>query len=143
MFKTTIFFLFIFVGILPVIAQDRYAQTVTKLAGNNSKQWIFVKIDPYLGGEKKCTRGEKWIFSKTGKVIITRCINQQIQSEERSWTIEIKSPLDIMMRVGNENYVLLFPPKQKNSNQDKMILRIKAQRRSEKTKDLIFYYEVD
>jgi hypothetical protein len=124
-------------------AQNVREKAVSRLTNDSSKQWIFERVEVYMAGER-CLRGEKWKFSKDGLLTIIKCVKGIFVETEKRWTLEVKSRLDVIVNIeGDSPYTLLFPQMPRNSAKEKMILRIKALRRTEQTKDLIFYYEVD
>jgi hypothetical protein len=128
------------ISVFSVSAQDRNA-SIAKLTNGRSKQWVLTKLDTPLGSNK-CTRGERWTFSNTGKVSIAKCVNKKVVESEDNWSLEVRSALDTIITVGNQAYTLLFPPKG-GSNKEKMILQIKATSITQRTKEMTFTHEVD
>ena len=123
-------------------SQAELDEALNKLTGPNEKTWTYSRFEKYLGNNK-CKAGESWTFLRNHKVIIKKCVKGDIQSEEKAWSAEKRNALDIAMKVGDTEYLVLFPPPKKGSHRQGMILRVKGAGKGEPTKDLIFYYEVD
>jgi hypothetical protein len=118
-------------------------EAVGKLVGGDEKAWIYERFETYMGDRNKCRRGESWTFYRGGRVVIKKCDGGRVTVEEKRWDVERKSSIDVALKVGDVEYLLLFAPPKPRSAREKMILRQKADVKTEKTKDFIFYHEVD
>lgn len=123
-------------------SQDEVSQAKTKLTNNNAKLWIFEKVEEHLG-TNKCTRGEAWTFYEDGRLEIEKCDRkaQRMERTEKSWIIERKSKLDVVLKLDGVEYNLRFYPKQRGSKIEKMRLQKKPEIITERTRNLIFQHE--
>lgn len=119
------------------------ADAIKKLTGGGEKTWVYSRLVPYLGGKTKCKSGESWTFHRDNRVEIKRCEKGATVTEGGRWSISAKTAIDIVLKVKDVEYLLLFPKPKPPSNKETMILRLKSMEKTMATKDLIFYYEVD
>lgn len=122
--------------------QDELSGILDKLTGSAERTWIYSRFERYLGNSK-CKAGESWTFNRDGRVVMKKCENGDVKSEEKRWVAEKKSSLDTAVKIGELEYLVLFPPPKKGSRLQALILRTKAKDKVTPTHDLIFYYEVD
>lgn len=144
MFRRVIFSLLLLIPLSTLFtsAQEK-TNLVGKLVGEDEKAWVYERFETYMGDRNRCRRGETWTFRREGRVVIKKCDGGRVTAEEKQWSVERKSSIDIVLKVGDVEYLLLFTPPRPRSIREKMILRQKASVKTEKTKDLIFYHEVD
>lgn len=129
-------------GVTTAVGQDT-ADAIKKLTGGGEKLWVYKRVVPYLGGVNRCKSGESWTFHRDNRVEIKRCERGNTATESGRWSLSAKPPIDIVIKVKDIEYLLLFPKPKPPSNKETMILRLKSDKKTEATKDLIFYHEVD
>lgn len=47
---------------------------VKKLIGEDTKKWVYIRMEKYLGEEARCKQGQTYLFKKDGSLVIERCI---------------------------------------------------------------------
>jgi hypothetical protein len=124
------------------LAQDT-ADDVKKLVGGGEKVWVYERFETYMGDENRCQRGESWTFYEDNRLVIKKCERGRAVVEEKRWSAERKSPIDVAVKIGDSEYLLLIAPPKPRSNRETMILRQKAVSKTGKTKDMIFSHEID
>ena len=141
--KTLCVLLLFFLFCSQARSQEETKEAINKLVGKNEKTWIFQRFEEYMGNKSKCISGESWTFFQDGRVVVKKCEGRSVKDEEKRWRVEQKSPIDITITVGEDEYLLIFPPPKRGSSRQSMILRLKSEIKIHSTKDLVFYYEVD
>jgi len=117
-------------------------ESIDKLVGTNKKTWIYQRFEKFMGNDK-CKKGESWTIYREGHIVVKKCNGDVEDFTNKDWSIEQRTPIDVVMKVGGVEYFLLFPPIKPGSSWQSMILRRKAQSIDLPTQDMIFYYEVD
>jgi hypothetical protein len=123
--------------------QQEMTENINKLAGENQKTWTYERGEVYMGQKNKCISEQSLTFYQNNRVTIKRCERGITISEERAWSIVRKSSIDIALKIGDEEYFLLFAPLNPKSNKEKMILRQRAVEQTTPTRDLIYFHRIN
>jgi hypothetical protein len=118
--------------------------TLKQLVGTAEKEWVYERFEQYMGDKNRCKKGVSWRFHRDGKLTIKKCQGERTVTEAKQWVIERLSELDVLLKVDNKEFLILFGPALARGNRkEKMILRTRGGSKVEPTKDLVFYHEVD
>ncbi|MES0488340.1 MAG: hypothetical protein ABUK01_00005, partial [Leptospirales bacterium] len=109
-----------------------------KLTNNGEKIWVYKKMVKTLGNKSKCLSGETWLFKKNNQLIKNICKNKKIIRTTHLWKIYKKGIIDIIIKIDNTDYKLLFFNKPENPDQEFMKIRTITSKPNEYTKDIIF-----
>jgi hypothetical protein len=132
--QSTLVLLSFLVSPIPSSA-DSSDHIVKQLCGTRAREWVFKRLDSFLGPGNKCTQGETYRFSIKHDVTITTCVNGEIHTETKQWSIDTADPLDTHITVGDISYILLF---EDSSQGHFMILRTKSTIKTHPTVDKRF-----
>lgn len=122
--------------ISPVVSPaDSPQQIVKRLCGTRSREWVFKRLDTFLGPGNRCRQGETYRFDVHNHVIITTCVNGEIRTETKDWAIYTTDPLDTYIKIGDVSYILLF---EDSAQGHFMILRTKSAIKTQPTVDKRF-----
>jgi hypothetical protein len=134
--------LLIFVCILysTIFAGDSADQVTMNLAGSDSREWVFAKMEMFMSSEHKCRKGESYRFRTDHQVIITTCLDGHIQTQNEHWSIEEGDDPETHIRIGDAAYVVKFWSSRRGRF---MMLRIKPATKVEPTRDKVFRLEED
>jgi hypothetical protein len=114
---------------------DSADQIVKHLCGTQSREWVFERLDPFLGPGNRCKQGETYRFYVKHHLTITTCVNGEIHTETKEWVIDTTDPLDTRLKIGDVSYILLF---EDSSQGHFMILRTKSTIKTQPTVDKRF-----
>lgn len=117
------------------VAQDTPAGVETRLAGSHGHDWIYQKVVMFLGPGDKCKQGEKYRFKADHTLVISQCVNSQMQTRTQTWSIESVDALETHIKVGGKSYLLMFWD---SSGKHFMALRTKATVKGDETVDKQF-----
>ncbi len=108
-------------------------EAAKKPTGGNSREWIYKHSDMTMSASEKCSEnGEIFRFFADHRVAIDKCEDQKIVHTTHSWAITQEGQLDIVLRIDNYSYYLLFKDKGPIHS---MILRERPGSRSTPTVD--------
>jgi hypothetical protein len=79
-----------------------------RLVGENTRTWIFKRIEVVMGGSGRCTSGETLSFSADHKVEIKICENQHLVTKSLNWSLSQEGSLDLVVMIGATPYSLTF-----------------------------------
>lgn len=116
---------------------------IDSLVGTDQKAWVYQRFETYMSKKNRCRQGQSWTFYRDGRVEIKQCEATKVVIEEKHWSIQQKSTIDFALRVGDDEFLVLFVKPKASSHQEQMILRHKSETKIAATKDLVFYHEVD
>ena len=80
---------------------------VKKLAGQDSREWVFQRMEVNMGSENRCNSGETWEFTANRTVKVTRCVEHKIVKETKTWSIA-QDGIDTIVTIGGERHYLTF-----------------------------------
>jgi hypothetical protein len=126
----------------PVFSQEDMTEVVKKLAGETQRTWTLQGVEIYTGQKETC-RGQSLTFYQDYRILIKRCVRGVRVTEQKSWSVKRISSLDIALKIGEKQYILLFIPLQRKALREEMRLRVKAQKPIYPTTDIIYYRKVD
>ena len=122
----------------PVRSQDTAEEAIKKLVGTNAKLWVFKNITRIKIGPR-CETGETWRFYADGHVSVNRCVDGAMKEVEvHHWEVRQISDLDVGIKIGNDEYRLIFPST--NGDKEIMILRERPHNQTEEAKDHNFHH---
>jgi hypothetical protein len=113
---------------------DSADQIAKQLAGKDAREWVFKRFETFMGSKNQCKQGESYRFKADHTVIISRCINGQVNDETQQWSIE-SDQLETRLKLGDVRYILKFWDTPRGHF---MMLRTKATTKTEKTVDKTF-----
>jgi hypothetical protein len=109
-----------------------------KLTGGNSREWIYKHTFTRMSAAEKCSgegKGTVYRFFADYHLVIDQCQNEKIVHTTHSWAIAQKGQLDIIVRIDNKPYYLLFKD---SGNVHSMMLRERSDSKTVPTVDLEF-----
>lgn len=97
----------LFVSSSTLFSADSADQIAKRLAGVESREWVFKRFETFMGAGNRCRQGESYRFKADHSVIISRCVNGEVHDETQQWSIETEE-LDTRLKIGGVDYVLKF-----------------------------------
>jgi hypothetical protein len=80
-----------------------------KLTGGNSREWIYKHTSMKMSAPEDCSgEGEVYRFFADHHLVVDQCQNTKIVHTTRKWAIAQEGVLDIVLRIDNKPYYLLF-----------------------------------
>jgi len=113
------------------------------LTGQSQKDWIFERVEYYLSDGERCAQGVTYSFSKDGNVIISECKDEKLIKTTKKWSLEFEEPKDVIIKIEDERFYLIFYKNEDDESIEHMILRNIKDFKPVENMDQIFTYIVD
>jgi hypothetical protein len=104
-----------FLAPLPAEAQAqsldaKLADVAKQLAGTQSYDWVFERLEVVMGSSHKCKSGESWRFFGDQRVEIQVCEKGNLVTTKSEWSLSPSnlSSLDTVISIGKDRYYLTF-----------------------------------
>lgn len=110
-------------------------QAAKQLAGTRAREWVYKRFETFMGAGNKCKQGESYRFAVDQRVTIETCVDGEVHTQIKRWSIDASDPLDVLLAIGDTSYVLLF---QDSAQGHFMILRTKPKTKLEPVVDKNF-----
>ena len=107
-----------------------------KLTGGKSREWIYKHTSTTMSADEKCSgEGQVYRFFADHHLVVDHCENEKIVHTTHGWAMAQEGQLDIIVRIDNKPYYLLFKD---SGNMHSMILRQRSDSKTVPTVDLEF-----
>jgi hypothetical protein len=117
------------------VGQDTEDQIAQKLMGTHGRDWVLTKWETFLGPENRCKKGQSYRFSRDHHVTTSACVDGHIQTETKTWSLDLQDALDTRLKIGDTSYILIFSDTPEGHF---MTLRTKPRVKTEETVDRKF-----
>jgi len=110
-----------------------------QLTGEAERRWVLVEFEVFMGADDKCLEGEDYTFFNDNTALVRQCLDGRIIETKRSWRLDLKDELDPLIRLGTEEFLLIFF--YQDTNHLCLILRQRAKEKHIETQDRILCQE--
>jgi len=89
-------------------AADALKAARAQLTGDGTRTWILKAMQVFMGPGNGCKQGEVYKFSASGTLEIDKCEGGKVVATTGRWSLEVTSPIDVVLHFRGLSANLLF-----------------------------------